>query len=394
MVLYIKRVAILLSIATLSCNKTDKTCTTFADDLAIVQENTTAIVLAEGNSRVLITPEYEARVLTSSTNGDKGYSNGFLNYEKIKENKIHIGGNPYGGEDRLWIAPLGSKFTLFYGQKPIKDANWHVPKAFDAEAYSIQSQTKSSVIFTKETTITNNLGTHFKINIDRKISIYSKEKIQEKLNLKLDNNLKYVGFSSRNRITNIGDDWKEENGIIAPWVLGMFKGNSISTSIFPYSESKEYPLKTSKYLKDLKEDRLIKKEHVLLYKTDGAYRSKIGIKPENTIPLIGNYDVKNNVLTVITFSFNKNGRFLSSDDRDLKNGLWNGDVVNSYNNSPTDKGIPTFYELESASEAKVLKKEESVTHTHNTFHFSGDKKALNKLCLKIFKSTLDEISLH
>lgn len=393
MIYNLKRVTILLVIATLSCNTKSKNpeniC--FEKDLAFVKEYANPVVLKNGKAKIMIVPEYEARVLTSTTNGDKGYSNGYLNYKQIQENKIQEGGNAYGGEDRLWLAPLGSKYTLFYGQQKIEDANWYVPKAFDSEPYTIKNQTKSSISFHKKTIVTNNIGTHFKISIRRNISIFSKKIIETELKINIPKSLNYVGFGSVNKITNIGESWKEDNGIIAPWILGMFKGNSESTSIFPYKESKTTPLKISKYLSKLKGDRLIKKKHAVLFKTDGAYRSKIGIKPKNTIPIIGNYNSKNKVLTVIIFSFNKEGKFLNSDDRDLESGLWNGDVVNSYNNSQDKDRKSTFYELESASEAKILKKGESITHYHKTFHFSGDENALNQLCLRLFHYNLNDL---
>ncbi|WP_298474165.1 DUF6786 family protein [uncultured Maribacter sp.] len=394
MILLIKRVALFLSIAALSCNSEIKPSKkkTFEEDLAFINTYATPIVLTKGNAKIMVIPEYEARVLTSTTNGDKGYSNGYLNYKKIQENKIEQGGNAYGGEDRLWLAPLGSKYTLFYGQKKIEDENWYVPKAFDSELYTLKTKTKSSVHFYKKTTVTNNIGSQFKINIDRSIFIYSKKEIESELNLKIHKDLHYVGFGSINKITNIGENWSEKNGIITPWILGMFNGCQESTSIFPYKESNTTPLQLSTYLNPLNKDRLIKKKYALLYKTDGAYRSKIGIKPENTIPIIGNYNSKSKILTVITFSFNKDGKFLSSDDRDKKNELWKGDVVNSYNNGLNTEGAPSFFELESASEAKILKKNESIVHRHKTFHFSGDEKALNDLCIKLFHYNLKECS--
>ncbi len=367
------------------------TFTTFLEDLKFVEKFTKPILLKSGESSILVTPDYEAIILTSTTSGNNGFSNGYLNQTQISENIIHAGGNQYGGEDRLWLAPLGSRFTLFYKQNPIEDENWFIPKAFDATPFSLNSETSTSLSFQKEVLITNNIGTSFNIRINRDINIFSKTEIEKELNIKIGSALKHVGFQSKNTITNIGLDWSEEKGLITPWVLGMYKGNNKSTAIFPYTESDSVTTKISTYLNDIKTDRLIRKNGNVLFKTDGAYRSKIGLKPKNVLPIFGNYDGINEVLTVITFSFRKEERFLSSDDRDLESGLWNGDVINSYNNGENKDGMATFFELESAAHGKTLKSNENITHTHKTFHFTGDKKELSKLCSKLFNIELKDL---
>ncbi len=367
------------------------TYTTFLEDLKFVKKFTSPILLKSGTSSILVAPDYEAIVLTSTTSGDNGFSNGYLNKKQISENIIHPGGNQYGGEDRLWLAPLGSKFTLFYKQNPIEDKNWFIPKAFDATPYTLNSKTPTALSFQKKVSITNNIGTSFDIKIEREINIFSKTEIEKELNIEISSVINFVGFQSKHTITNLGTDWSEEKGLIAPWVLGMFKGNKKSTAIFPYKETDSTSVKISTYLNDIKTDRLIRKKGNILFKTDGAYRSKIGLKPKNALPIFGNYDDINKVLTVITFSFNKKERFLSSDDRDLKSGLWNGDVTNSYNNGLNEQGNATFFELESAAYGKTLKSNERISHTHKTFHFTGDKKELNKLCSKLFNIELKDL---
>jgi hypothetical protein len=61
---------------------------------------------------------------------------------------------------------------------------------------------------------------------------------------------------------------------------------------------------------------------------------------------------------------------------------YDGDVVNSYNDGPTEPGAPlsgTFYELETSSPALALGPGESYTHTHRTLHLVGSREALDPI---------------
>ena len=61
---------------------------------------------------------------------------------------------------------------------------------------------------------------------------------------------------------------------------------------------------------------------------------------------------------------------------------YGGDVVNSYNDGPTEPGKPPlggFYEMESSSPAAALGPGEDAVHTHATFHFVGDPSTLDRI---------------
>ena len=115
--------------------------------------------------------------------------------------------------------------------------------------------------------------------------------------------------------------------------------------------------------------------------------------PQNTIPLAASYDFGRNILTVVTFTFDNGENYVNS--------LWEhhefpykGDVINSYNDGPTDSGdqLGPFYEIETSSSAKELKAGETMGHTHKTFHFEGDKEELNKISEELLGVGLDKIS--
>jgi hypothetical protein len=65
---------------------------------------------------------------------------------------------------------------------------------------------------------------------------------------------------------------------------------------------------------------------------------------------------------------------------------YGGDVVNSYNDGPPAPGKPPlggFFEIESSSPAAALAPGESLVHTHRTFHFVGDRAALDPLATRV-----------
>jgi hypothetical protein len=61
----------------------------------------------------------------------------------VKEKRIssrqvqpHI--NVYGGEDRIWIAPEGGQFSIFFAPKaPFDLAHWFTPAPIDTESFEV-----------------------------------------------------------------------------------------------------------------------------------------------------------------------------------------------------------------------------------------------------------------
>src|ERR1700761_8348592 len=99
-----------------SCNdnkKPDLPAGSFAYDLAFLQRHDSVIILQDGESRVVVSPKYQAKVFTSSTGGDAGLSLGWIHY-KAFEGPADPHMNAYGGENRLWLGPEGGKFSLFF----------------------------------------------------------------------------------------------------------------------------------------------------------------------------------------------------------------------------------------------------------------------------------------
>jgi hypothetical protein len=105
-----KSLAVLVAIVSLmfSCNMQE---TPFDKDLAFLKKYDDVIVLSSENSKVIVSPKYQAKVFTS-TAGD-GSSFGWINYGVFDAaHDPHM--NAYGGENRIWLGPEGGPFSLFF----------------------------------------------------------------------------------------------------------------------------------------------------------------------------------------------------------------------------------------------------------------------------------------
>ena len=74
---------------------------------------------------------------------------------------------------------------------------------------------------------------------------------------------------------------------------------------------------------------------------------------------------------------------------------YGGDVVNSYNDGPVEPGQPSlggFYELETSSPAAALAPGASLVHAHRTFHFVGERTALDAIAGKVLGVTASRIA--
>ena len=68
----------------------------------------------ENGQRIAICPEYQGRVMTSSTADVEGRSLGWVNTDFIAKGEPDAHFNNFGGEDRLWLAPEGGPFSLWF----------------------------------------------------------------------------------------------------------------------------------------------------------------------------------------------------------------------------------------------------------------------------------------
>ena len=383
---------LILILSILGCSQMKETSYNFQYDLDLLKKYTEPVVLKSNGDQcqLIVVPEYQGRVMTSTSNGLGGSSYGWINDKLIRSGEIQSHINAYGGEDRFWVGPEGGQFSVFFEQgNPFNLDHWHTPAAIDTEPFQLDTLSDTQARLSKTMYLVNYSGYEFKAKVDRKVTIFNSLEIEKNLNITTKGTL-FVGYQSENILTNLGQrSWKKNTGLLSIWILGMFKPSDDTWVIIPYKN--ELNLNTS-YFGSVPPEKLKITDQVVLFKGDGKSRSKIGLPPKNALPLLGSFDAANKVLTIVQFSL--------SDDQDYVNSLWEiqkapyrGDVINSYNDGPTENGnqIGPFYELESSSPAKELDPGQSIKHVHNTYHFEGGFKTLNALSKQLLGFDLSTI---
>ena len=373
---------------------------TFGYDLDFLKQyHKDLILLGDDNSQVIIIPAYQGRVMTSTADGKKGTSFGWINHELIASKKPSEHMNAVGGEERFWLGPEGGQFSIYFKKgADFKFENWYVPKEIDTEPFKLVSSTKNEAVFKKEMHLENYSGNKFDLAVDRTIRLLDIKSINLALGINVSENIKAVGFESENIITNNGTNaWDKNSGMLSIWILSMLNASDQTTVAIPYKKGDTVQLGkivTDDYFGSVPVDRLKVNDGMILFKADASHRSKIGISPKRALPVAASYDAVNNVLTIAQFT-------LPQDTVGYVNSLWkiqddpfSGDAVNSYNDGPIDiKQMGRFYEIESSSPAAALAPGHSMQHVHRTIHLKGTKEDLDKVAMKILGIHIDAIRL-
>ncbi len=368
----------------------------FGSDLAFLKKHQATLVLAspdDDSAQVAVVTALQGRVMTSTAGGASGNSYGWLNYKLLESGKFTPHMSAFGGEERFWVGPEGGQFSVYFEQgKAFLFDNWQVPAFIDSEPFDLVSSEKSKASFRKKATLTNYSGTTFDIEILRNVEVMSKFSVETILQLPL-KDVKVVAYETLNQIINEGTDWKKETGLLSIWILGMFNPTPKTTVIVPFKNTTNAKsLINDSYFGKVPAERLIIKDSVLLFAADGKYRSKIGLPPSIAEPVMGSYDSEKGVLTIVTYDLDPNGDYVNS-LWELQKEPYKGDAANSYNDGPVADGtqMGPFYELESSSPARQLKKGEILGHRSRTFHFEGLESQLEPIAKRFLGVSLKEV---
>lgn len=374
---------------------------TYGSDVAFFKEkNIKTIELKDEVSKasVLIIPEYQGRVMTSSVGGNDGLSFGWINYKLIESGVISSQFNPYGGEERLWLGPEGGPFSIYFKQGVEQVfANWVVPREIDTKPFDVVAQSQNSVSFRKDFALENASGTKLEIGIARTVRLLTSHDAELALEMPVDTSLAFVAYESENVLINRGESsWTEKTGALSLWMLAMFNPSPSGVVFIPFRKVDEQitgRIVNDDYFGKVPADRLIIKEGKLFFKTDGKFRSKIGISPLGALPYCGSYDPEKKTLTILWYSApDKPSKYVNSKWGDQAF-PFNGDVVNSYNDGPVADGsiMGPFYEIESSSPAAFLSAGSRITHRQRIFHITGNEEKLSLITEKLFNITLSEV---
>jgi hypothetical protein len=374
----------------------------FEADVAFLRQHTSIVVLRDsgGISQVAVAPEYQGRIMTSTTGGEDAPSFGWIGRAGVaaRQRQPHI--NVFGGEDRFWLGPEGGQFSLYFKPgDPFDLQHWQVPEPIDWGGWDIAEQSASSVRFRKRMALMNYSGTAIELEVDRTIQVLSSADIAKQLGESLGSGVGAVAFESSNTVTNVGrDPWIPKSGLVSIWILGMFKPSPETTVVIPFvrgDESKLGPVVNDRYFGKVPGDRLVVKDASLFFRGDGQYRSKIGVSPSRALSVAGSYDSAGRVLTLVQYTRSTGMDAYVNSMWEIQSNPYDGDAINSYNDGPPAPGQPPlgpFYELETSSPALSLAPQEQYTHVHRTFHLVGPEPELDRIARSVLKVGLGEVT--
>jgi len=373
----------------------------FDSDLAFLRQHTKVIVLADPSdaSKVVVAPDYQGRVMTSTTGGADAPSFGWIGRAAIASVKRQPHMNVFGGEDRFWLGPEGGQFSLYFKKNdPFDLDHWQVPEAFDWGSWATAKQSPTSVQFHKRMALTNYSGALFDIDVDRTVRVVGRTEALTLLGTTPGSGIRMVAFESSNTIRNAGTRrWDPKTGAVSIWILAQLNPSPDTTIVVPISPGPAstlgIPIKDD-YFGKVPADRLAVKDAVAFFRGDGQYRSKIGVPPRRALPVAGSYDAANHVLTIVTFTRPPDARQYVNSMWEIQRDPYGGDVINSYNDGPPAPGKPPlgpFYELETSSPALTLEPGGSYTHIHRTFHFTGPESELSAIARATLKVDLADV---
>lgn len=369
----------------------------YSADKDFLNRYTETIELKKGESAVLLAPAWQGRVMTSTCEGDKGFSFGWINYELISSGDTLAHMNPYGGEERLWLGPEGGQYALFFKKgDPFEYEYWQTPPVMDTESFKLIDKSATHAVFSKEFMLNNYSGTEFDFLITRTVKLLDPEEISSLLQADLEG-INAVAYSSENVIENTGENkWTKDSGLVSIWMLGMFKPSPSATVIIPVRDGaveKYGPKVNDNYFGSIQEDRLKIKDNIVYFKADGRKRGKIGIPPLRSKGIMGSYDPGNNALTLLLTDIPGDEHEYVNSAWELQDDPYSGDALNSYNDGPLEDGsiMGPFYELESSSPALSLVPREKYNHKQISIHITGSKKDLNRIAEELLGAKPEDL---
>jgi hypothetical protein len=354
--------------------------------------------LKNNNSAIALVPAWQGRVMTSTSEGDQGFSFGWINHKLISSEVVQPHINAFGGEERLWLGPEGGQFSIFFkkGSSFVYD-EWQTPAFIDTTPFNVISMTDSSVLFACDTEIENYSGTIFKFRLEREVTLLTGDAIRMQTGINPEG-LNIVAYKSTNRITNRGtNEWIKETGLLSIWMLGMYNPSPSVVVVIPFNPGDTKlmgPPVNDNYFGKISADRLKVTGNHIFFRADGKSRGKIGLSPMRATGVMGSYDSGNDILTLLICRLPEDKTEYVNSSWQIQDDPYSGDAFNSYNDGPLEDGsqMGPFYELETSSPAAALKPGKELSHIQYTLHITGDKNQLNDISIKALGVSLDEIT--
>lgn len=374
---------------------------TFRDDVTFLKDYGNVIVLSDPEGgKVALSALYQGRVMTSAV-GDAARSLGWIHREFIAAKKTGTPFDNYGGEDRFWLGPEGGQYGLYF--PPGKDFSfdlWQTPHALQEGAWDVGDERADRVVFTKEMKVTNWSNAELDVGVERAARLVARAEAEKILGLGgTPKSVRFVGYETKNTIKNLGKvPWRRETGLVSVWILAMFAPANDARVIVPFERGANLgPIVNDAYFGKVPADRLAVHEDrgVLSFVCDGKQRGKIGVSKVRAKSVLGSFSRAAKLLTIVHYDGPKRSAPYVNSMWEKQKDPYGGDVVNSYNDGSPGPGkapLGGFYEIETSSPGAELAPNQTLTHTHRTFHFVGEPQDLDEIAKHVLGVSLDEVS--
>jgi hypothetical protein len=365
---------------------------TFDDDIAFLNQHSKTIVLENpSGGRVAVSPTYQGRVMTSAV-APGAPSLGFIHRAFITKGETGTPFDNYGGEDRFWLGPEAGQFGLYFAKgASFTFDKWQTPAALQAGEWPPKETSADKVVFERDMKLTSYAGTTFELKVTRTVRLLGAAEVAARAGA-IPSGVRWVAFETENRITNTGKTpWTKPKGLVSVWILGMYTPGPDTRVIIPFDKNGKGEILNDRYFGKVPSERLRVTDGTVLFSCDGNYRSKIGLGPTRAKPTLGSYSRAMKLLTIVSYDKPPTATDYVNSMWETQKDPYGGDVVNSYNDGPTEPGKPSlggFYELETSSPAAALAPGQSLVHTHRTIHLSGDEAALDPIAQRALGTPL------
>jgi len=322
----------------------------YRDSLNYLGSKTRIIELCNQiGGRVVVCPDWNGRVMTSTCNGIDGNSFGFINVREIDAQHV----KEYGGESHLVLPLDDGPFEVdSMPQTPSVRMRHSARKTFEADIVRIVR-------------LLDNHNIRLAFGSDVAVSLEQTD-------------ISYVGFVTVNSIINPhhGEPFSLLNENVSMRLCGMFNSGQSSIAIIPFQSDGESHLETSVVNTDFfgssPHGRLRILPQAALLRADGKYRCRIAIPGKRAVSSFGAIDFRDGLLTLIKFD-------LSDFEDDSYEPVW------AYNHGPTEPGETDFaryYEFNVSFPIHERHHNEVLTRHQYTLHINADNRTLAYLIQK------------